>query len=63
MKLKEYQAYNGFKTVIFESKDGYKVEFMIVKGGDITLEAQCVTLAEIKECIEIIESGKLEITL
>ena len=61
MKLKEYQTYNGFKTVIFESKDGYKVEFMIVKGGEI--EAQCITLDEFKECVEIIEGGKLEIIL
>lgn len=67
MKVKEYQTYETFKTVTFESAAGYKVEFTIDNGGDITLEAQSVTLAEIKECIEIIEkcfrSGKLEITL
>ena len=63
MKLKEYQTYENFQTITFESKDGYQVEFTIVNGGDITVEAQSVTLAEFKECIEIIESGKLEITL
>ena len=63
MKLKEYQTYDNFKTITFESNSGYQVEFTIVNGGKIMLEAQCVSLAEIKECIEIIESGKLEITL
>ena len=63
MKLKEYQTYDNFKTITFENNTGYQVEFMVVNGGDITVEAQCVSLAEIKECIEIIESGKLEITL
>ena len=63
MKIKEYQKYHNFKTVTFESEAGYVVEFMIENGGDITLESQCLTLAEIKECIEIIESGKLEIIL
>lgn len=63
MKIKEYQKYHNFKTVTFESDAGYQVEFMIENGGDITLESQCVSLPEIKECIEIIEGGKLEITL
>ncbi len=63
MKLKEYQTYSNFKTVTFESDACYQVEFTIIDSGDITLEAQCVSLAEIKECIEIIESGKLEIIL
>ncbi len=63
MKIKEYQKYHNFKTVTFESDAGYQVEFMIENGGDITLESQCLTLAEIKECIQIIESGKLEIIL
>ena len=38
MKLKEYQIHN-FKTVTFESEQVIS-EFMIVNGGDITLEAQ-----------------------
>ena len=63
MKLKEYQTYDNFKTITFESDAGYQVEFTIVNGGKIMLEAQCVSLVEIKGCIEIIESGKLEITL
>ena len=63
MKLKEYEAYENFKTIVFESRNGSKVEFTVLNVGDIMLESQSVTLAEIKECIQIIESGKLEIIL
>ena len=63
MKLKQYKTYETFKTIIFKSDTGYQVEFVIWNDGDITLESERISLAEVKECIDIIESGKLEITL
>lgn len=63
MKLREYKTYDDFKIFTFESNAGYQVEVVVDNGGDITLESERISLAEIKECIEIIESGKLEITL
>ena len=63
MKLKEYQTYLNVQTITFENDSNYQVEFTIDDDGTITLEAQSISLAEIKECIEMIESGKLEITL
>lgn len=63
MKLKKYKTYEDFKTVIFKSDTGHQVEFAIWNGGDITVEADGVELDEIKECIAIIETGKLEIIL
>ena len=63
MKLKGYKRYEDFKTVTFESDAGYQVEFDIWNDGDIKVETDGVKLTEIKECIAIIESGKLEIIL
>ncbi len=63
MKITEYEEYSNFKNITFESDAGYQVEFTVENSGDITLETEHISLAEIKECIEIIESGKLEIIL
>lgn len=63
MKLKEYQTYDDFNTVTFESDSGNKIEFTISNGDDITVYTQGLTIAEIEECIDIIERGFLEIIL
>ena len=53
MKLKEYQTYDNFKTITFESDAGYQVEFTIVNGGDITVEAQCNTCWNLKSVLRL----------
>lgn len=63
MKLREYKTYDNYKTITFESNADYQVEFVVLNHGDIIVEAQGIKLADIKECIAIIESGKLEIIL
>ena len=62
MKLYEYQTYDNFVCITFKNKLDDKVEFTVRDSG-ITVEADNVSLDELKKAIEIIESGKLEITL
>lgn len=63
MNIKDYQRTENAKIITFESITGYTVEFTIRDDGDISLEAQHVSIEEMQQCIKIIESGKLVISL
>lgn len=62
MKLYEYQTYDTFVCITFKNKLDDKIEFTVRSDG-ITVECDGVSISDIKECIDMIESGKLEITL
>ena len=63
-KLTEYQTYESHKVVIFTYDDSYHATFTLCDDGTRYVEVQDgFPLDDLKECIAIIDSGRLEIDL
>ena len=63
IKLVDFSQLETFKELIFENYYQYKITVNIQDDGKTDIECENVSIEDLKEVIEIIESGKFEIEL